>query len=187
MSGMIEFGRTDPEYRTYKPKRDTIRHYYGDLVRQILLGAAALMLIGAPFYTSDFVVQVPFIVLAAVVLVGLAALLNPVKRVIAVATAVASGAGAVMYQMWALWFYSSDDPIAFVLRQACAILLVFAFYFTMKTVRSMLMGLIGQETTGEDFAKELERQRSVPDTHSEMHELDALGRTPAEEIETGRD
>lgn len=180
-----ELGHTDPQYRTYRPKQIAIRHYYGDLTRQILLGAAALMLIGAPFYTSNFKVQVPFIVIGAIVIVGLAALMNPSKRVIAIATATASGLGAVSYELWALWFFSAADPIAFVLRQACAILLVFAFYFSLKTVRSMLMGLIGHDTSAQSFAPAEDNARE--DTYDAIQSLDGLGNPAAPEVDKGGD
>ena len=54
-----------------------IEHYYGDAIRQLFVTAAALILVGAPFYAEALRVELPFEILGAVILVAIAALANP--------------------------------------------------------------------------------------------------------------
>ena len=55
----------------------SLTHYYGDVVRVIILTIVALLLLSAPFYADDLKAELPFEVAGAVVLAGLAALTNP--------------------------------------------------------------------------------------------------------------
>ena len=120
-----------------------ISHYYGDSVRQILLAAAALMLVGMPFYTDDLSVEMPFIVIAAVVLVIVAALTSPMKSAFISADVIVSGVGLIIFEIWAILGYGESTVLQFVLREALAILFLFALYFSSKTLRSMLLNQIG--------------------------------------------
>ena len=119
-----------------------ISHYYGDSVRQILLAAAALMLVGMPFYTDDLSVEMPFIVIAAVVLVIVAALTSPMKSAFISADVIVSGVGLIIFEIWAILGYGESTVLQFVLREALAILFLFALYFSSKTLRSMLLNQI---------------------------------------------
>ena len=121
-----------------------IAHYYGDFVRQCLVAAAALMLLTAPYYADDLHNELPFEIIGAVVLVALAALTSPWNRTVIIGDAVASGAGLVVFELWALQEYSPSLLIAFALRQAIAIAFMCAFYFSMKTFRAMMFRQIGQ-------------------------------------------
>ena len=137
---MNEHGEELPEYM--EVARDTepwlyrlqkIQHYYGDFVRQCFVGAAALMLLAAPFYADDLASILPFAILGAVALVAAAAMTSPWNRTVIMADAVLAGVGLVIFELWALEEYSSAPLLAFVLRQAIAITFMFAFYFSMKT------------------------------------------------------
>src|SRR3989338_2034604 len=99
MEGM---GEVDSKYGSYFFGQESLAHYYGNTVRQLFLGATTVMLLGAPFYVDVFRVQMPFIVLGAIVLVMLAALTSPQSRSVMMANAVAAGAGATLYEFWAL-------------------------------------------------------------------------------------
>lgn len=120
-----------------------ISHYYGDTVRQLLVAAAALMLIAAPFYTDNMYVELPFIVIGGVVLIAVSALTSPLKSGAISADAVVSGVGLVIFELWALWGFSWDEVVKFVFREAIAIVFLTAFYFSTKTLRNMLMGQVG--------------------------------------------
>ena len=121
-----------------------INHYYGDTVRQLLLGAAAIMLVAAPFYTDNLTTEMPFIVLGALALVAVSALTNPWKSGVMSADAVASGVGLVIFELWAIGGYGDDQLHKFVLREALAIIFLFAFYYSTKTLRSMIMKEVGR-------------------------------------------
>lgn len=128
-----------------------ISHYYGDTVRQIFIAAASLMLLAAPFYTDDLSIELPFIVLGTVVIVGVAALTNPWKSSVISADAITAGTGLIIFEMWALLEYHSGTMLQFILREALAILFLFALYFSTKTLRSMLLHQVGKHDSRLDF------------------------------------
>lgn len=121
-----------------------INHYYGDTVRQLLIAAAALMLLAAPFYTDNISVELPFIVLGTVVLVAVSAMTSPKKSSMMSADVVVSGVGLVIFEIWAIGGYGIDEFHKFILREALALVFLFALYYSTKTLRSMLMRETGR-------------------------------------------
>ena len=128
-----------------------ISHYYGDSVRQLFIAAAATMLIGAPFYTNNLGVELPFIVLGTVALVSVAAVTNPFKIGVISADAVAAGVGLVIFEIWALGNYQTDPLHMFVIREALALIFLFALYFSTKTLRSMFLDKVGKPDSPREF------------------------------------
>ncbi len=129
----------------------SIPHYYGDYVRQLLLGAAALMMIFSPLYSDVLRQQFPFIIIGAVLAVSFAALMNPRDKWVVIGSAVVSGGGLVIYAMWGMFGYENISPVAFMLRLAVAVIFLFAFYFSMKTLRAFMMRQIGKRETIDEF------------------------------------
>ena len=129
-----------------------VSHYYGDIARQLMLGSAALMFFAAPFYGDNTHIELPFIIFGTLVLVFLAALTNPWKKSVLTADAIATGVGLVVYQWWALYGYDTATSMAFVLREALAVAFMFAFYFSVKTVRSMILHQVGKRDSVDEFA-----------------------------------
>jgi hypothetical protein len=138
-----------------------ISHYYGDSVRALLIVCAVLMLITAPFYADDIQTELPFIVLGTVAMVFVAGMTSPWKRGVISADAVTSGVGFMIFEIWALSDYRSDLILQFVLREAIAILFLFALYFSTKTLRNMLLNNIGRPDGPRDFLS------GVPTTQTE--------------------
>ena len=127
-----------------------VPHYYGDVVRQCFVLGAIIMLVAAPFYTSNLRAELPFVILGALILVALAALTNPHNKSFVVADAVTGGIVVVIYQAWALFDYQSSTWIQFGLRELVALIFITAFYFSMKTLRAMLLHQVGKrEKVGE--------------------------------------
>ena len=137
----------------YNTSGETVSHYYGDLVREFFLGAAAVMLFTAPFYGDNIRAEFPFIVIGALIVVCLAALTNPWKKLILTADAVVAGVGMIVYQIWALDGYGIASYTAFVFREAISILFMFAFYFSVKTVRAMVLHQIGKRASPDEFSR----------------------------------
>jgi hypothetical protein len=142
-----------PTYVSWLFQWSGISHYYGDAARQCLLAAAALMAVGAPFYSDDLAIEMPFIVLGTLVLVCIAALTSPWKQTIISAAAIASGVGLVIFEMWAFLGYSESTLIQFVLREAISLTFLFALYFSTKTLRAMITGRMGERDTALDFTQ----------------------------------
>ena len=144
-----------------------IPHYYGDSVRQLLLGAAALMMISSPLYSDALRTQFPPIIIGALVAASFAALMNPRDKWVILGSAVVSGIGLVVYAMWGMYGYDHVNPVAFMLRVAVAVIFLFAFYFSMKTLRAFMLRQIGKRNTIDEFEEEdvkiesemLERER----------------------------
>lgn len=131
-----------------------IPHYYGDYVRQLFTSVAAILLIGSPFYSSSLGAQLPLEIIGAIVLVGLAAFANPHTRWVFAASAVVSGIGLAIFQMWALSGYEDGTLVQFLIRELLAILFLIAFYFSMKTVRAFAMDTIGKTDEAGEFEDE---------------------------------
>ncbi len=90
------------------PETPHVAHYYGYHMRQLFMSAAALMIVGSPFYTDSLRLELPLILIGALALVAIAALANPHNTNIFYVAAAMSGAGVVIYGMWALNNYEVD-------------------------------------------------------------------------------
>ncbi len=137
-----------------------IPHYYGDSARQLLIAAAALVLIASPLYGNNLRIEFPFIVVGALIMVALAALINPRDMWVSAASSIVSGVGVLVYGAWGIFEYDSINPIAFILRLTIAVIFLFAFYFSLKTVRSFMLNIIGKRETIDEFESEAEKERA---------------------------
>lgn len=115
-------------------------------MRMLLLGVAVLMLAGAPFYTSVLGTVLPLLVVGSILLVALAALTSPSNPFVMRLNAVAAGVGAIVFEYWALASYQKTFPIEFALKQIIALLCMFAFYYSLKTLRAMINGLVPSQS-----------------------------------------
>lgn len=130
----------EPDFSAQEPwifRRTSVPHYYGDIVRQLFIAAAAFLLVGAPFYASDLQAELAFDVLGALILVCLAAFTSPQGRLILLADTVVAGVGMLIFEYWALANYQTTAIVAVVIRQAIALIFLFAFYFAGKTLRGL--------------------------------------------------
>lgn len=161
LAGKTDYGAQEP----WVYRKTPIPHYYGDIVRQLLLAAAALMLVSAPFYASNLQVQLPIIVLAALVLVCFAAFTSPRAWRILIADMVIAGVGMALFEIWALSNYQEISLAQTVFRQAIALIFLFAFYFAGKTFRGVLREHIPLE---EDLV-EMDEQPIEPETSDDLY------------------
>jgi hypothetical protein len=128
-----------------------IPHYYGDYVRQFLLGAAAVSLISVPLFGDLLPFGTLAQVTAAIILVALAGLTNPHGKVVMWLTMLCSGLGILLLESAAINLYSVQPITLFAAREVDALLLVGAFYFSVKTVRAMSMRQVGHPFTVGEF------------------------------------
>src|SRR3989344_3186279 len=153
-SGEANGGEEGPPYFPLAHIGPSIPHYYGDYVRQIFIVAAAVMLIFAPYILDHAPALLPFQIGGAIVLVCLAALTNPRKVWVLLADVLAAGIGVIVFESLAMAAYSSASWIAFVGWQAVSIAFLFALYFSLKTVRTMMLGQVGHESRYGEFTDE---------------------------------
>jgi hypothetical protein len=123
-------------------------HYYGDTVRRIFIASAAVILAASPIYSDSVADQFIVEIIGALILVICAAFTNPRSFWIFFANSLAAAMGVVIFQAWAISAYtqtSAVTPIVFVIREVLAVALLFALYFSVKTLRAMQLHQIGEE------------------------------------------
>ncbi len=129
----------------------SIPHYYGDYVRQLFMLAGAMMLIFSPFLAASNPGILPFEIGGAIVVAILAALTNPVNKLSMLANAIVAGIGVVTYELLALNSYFSGAMIAFIEREAITLIFLCALYFSLKTLRNMVLQTIGKKNASKSL------------------------------------
>jgi hypothetical protein len=160
-----------------------IAHYWGNVVRQLLLGAAVLMIFASPLYGDSLQLEFPFEIVGALAIVACAALISPHSRYALMGSSIVSGTGAVVYGTWGILEYDTVNPVAFVLRIAVAIVFLFAFYFSLKTVRAFALHQVGRHETVDEFETEKERIEEDVLEHKDM--VDRIAGNGKEETPEG--
>ena len=141
-----------------------VHHHDVIAVRQLMLGAAVLMLLAAPFYGDSLLVELPFVLIGVVVLVSLSAITRATEKSILTADAIAAGVGMCIYQTWALIGYDQSVSISFILREAMVVLFLFIFYFSVMASRSMIVNH-KERKYFKDYARDNPRPWSKQDTY----------------------
>lgn len=135
----------------FKFMTPSIPHYYGDYVRQIFVVTGAAMLLLAPFLINRAPALLPFVIGGAIVLVILAALTNPKKIWVLMADSLAAGVGIIVFESLALAAYASGNWLAFIALEVVTIAFLFALYYSLKTVRTMMLHQVGRRPTYGEF------------------------------------
>ncbi|HWH16363.1 MAG TPA: hypothetical protein VNU25_02155 [Candidatus Paceibacterota bacterium] len=143
------------EYET--AGRDSIPHYHGDKVRILFLATAAIGAVGIPFWGHLVPYGTLFEVLGGIVLIVLAGLANPRSRWVMVLSIIVAAFGVFLLEASAIAFHTRDPFELLVAREVTALLLGAALYFSVKTLRAMVQGRIGERPTPWEFEK--------PETH----------------------
>ncbi|MEK7511038.1 MAG: hypothetical protein AAB582_02295 [Patescibacteria group bacterium] len=140
------------DYKMNEPKPG-IRHYYGDYVRFCFLAAAVVSFVALPLWGD----LLPFGLFAQItgglILVLLAGLTNPHSKVIMVLNAIAAGVGALLVEATAITRHAIDPVQLLLVREIEVVLLVLAFYFAVKTARSMFLHKVGETERPWEFDK----------------------------------
>lgn len=138
------------------PAHERIQHYYGDAVRTLFLATVALSFLAIPFWGHVLPFGTLFELEGGIILITLAGLVNPHSRWVMVLCAVAAGAGAFFLELAAISFRMTDSIPLLVIREAGALLLIAALYFSVKTLRAMSQGKIGEWSRPWEFEKKKE-------------------------------
>lgn len=131
-----------------------IEHYYGDYVRALFLGAAVLSAIAIPLFGDLLPFGTFTQVGCTLLLVLLAGLTNPHSNILMIYNVVVSGIGVFLLESVAISLYPVDTVQLFIAREVAAIALLFAFYFSVKTLRAMLLGKVGKAERPWEFEDE---------------------------------
>jgi hypothetical protein len=121
----------------------------------LFLSTAALAFFAIPLWGNMLEFGTIFEILSGIVLVMLAGLTSPEGKVIMVFNILISALGAFMLELTAVSYQSSSSFMLLSVRETGAILLIIALYFSMKTMRAMMQGKIGDPYEADDFTPEV--------------------------------
>jgi hypothetical protein len=123
---------------------NAVEHYYGDRLRLSILIAAIVSFVALPLYGDVLHFGIAAQVLGGLILVLLAGLTNPHSKPVIIADVLATGIGAFLLEVTAITYYSIDSTALFFTREFEAILLMIAFYYSVKTARAMYLNIVGK-------------------------------------------
>lgn len=116
-------------------------HYYGDTVRIFLITGAVLMLVTLPVFRN--LISMPlWLSLIAILAIGVAAgLTNPVRAGSAWLNVFIAGAALLIFEYYAVDAYGryGFGSFLFIADQLLALDFLIALYYSVKTVRGMLV------------------------------------------------
>lgn len=140
---------------TYFPRfGGHLAHYYGDHVRKMFLGVAVVLLISAPFLSGILETLAPLHILIAPILIAFSALTTPRSQFIMVGNVAVAALGAIVFELITVSVYRQEYVWSAIAYEAIALTFVFALYFSLKTLRTMRLGLIGKRDLPGEFMEE---------------------------------
>jgi hypothetical protein len=128
-----------------------IPHYYGDSVRSMLISAAVVYALSLPIWGNLLPFDTSTGIGVVIVLVLLAGLVNPRSLMLMLVNAFVAGLGVFLLEAAAITLYKTDSVMLFFLRELCAILLLFGFYYSVRSARNMMAGKIGATASPDEF------------------------------------
>jgi hypothetical protein len=140
------------------PVSTKIPHYHGDIVRglffaMVAISFAAIPLVGHILPFGDF-----FEVISGIILIILAGLTNPHSRWVMVLNIIVSAVGAGLLELAAFALRTGDAVPLLLVRETGALVMIAALYFSVKTVRAMAQGKLGEAPQSWEFEKIQEAQ-----------------------------
>lgn len=124
--------------RSPAPPR-AITHYYGDIVRRLFLAAGVIMLVATPFFAQFLPVPAVLSLLAVLAISVAAGLTNPLQRWAMLLDVAAALIGLVVFEYHAISRFAEMPPLLFMVDQVLAVIFFFALYFSVKTVRGVIV------------------------------------------------
>jgi hypothetical protein len=131
-----------------------IPHYYGDTVRALFIGAVVLGLVGIPVVGNLLPLSTGFDIVAGIILIGIAGLINPHSPFVVGVSIVASSFAAFLFEYAAVTLSASDTTLLLIGRQVEAVIFVTALYFSIKTLRAMTQNKTGEVEPPWEFEDE---------------------------------
>ncbi len=119
------------------PKKHPFSHYYGDDVRRLFLLASVGILLGVLFYQDLLPFASQVFVMGGVLLLALfAGLVNPLEHKFIKVDLALSAVGFLLFEYAAATGTDTSSIPESVIRQALALIFLFAFYFATKSLRT---------------------------------------------------
>lgn len=121
-----------------------IPHYYGDHVRRLFLVVAAILVVAIPVWDGLFPLTMPTRIIFVLALALLAGITNPHSKWVLLLDAIIAAAGVFILELIAIQDYAADELMLFLAREVVILMLLFAFYFSIKTYRAMVKKQTGK-------------------------------------------
>lgn len=128
-----------------------IPHYYGDHVRRLFLLVAALLIITIPVFDGLFPLTIPARVLMVLLLALLAGITTPHSKGVLFMDALVAALGVFVLELIAIREYAQTEVALFLAREAVILMLLFAFYFSVKSYRAMVTHQTGKKEPPWEF------------------------------------
>jgi len=128
-----------------------IPHYHGDEIRRLFVAVAAVWLIAVPIIGEPLPLGTGFQIAAGLLFVALAGLTAPHSPLIIVVNTVISGIAVFFLETAAISLYHTDSIALFFVREALAVMLLFALYAGIKTLRAIVQGKLGHRPERGEF------------------------------------
>ncbi len=135
----------------------SVPHYYGDNVRMLLLLSAIVSVVAIPLVGNLLPFGIMPQVGVALLLVLLAGLTNPHGRIVMLCNAIVSGVGLLMLESVVISLYPNVTAGLFIVSEAVCLMLLFAFYYSVKTLRAFSLGKLGKWEQPQEFADPLDQ------------------------------
>ncbi|MBU0750194.1 hypothetical protein KKH15_01615 [Patescibacteria group bacterium] len=120
-----------------------ITHYSGDTIRIIFVVTVGISFLAMPFWGNTLPLSYGLEILGGIIFIALAGLTNPHGPIVMGLNAVASAVGVFLFEFAAIT-NSQVDPIQLLfVREIAAVLLLIALYFSVKSLRAMMQGIVG--------------------------------------------
>lgn len=122
------------------------RHYYGDIVRRIFLGAGIVILLVAPFLLDRALTPLYYVLGVASLFILIAGVASPAHRFTSLLNTFTSFFAVLVLEWFAQSTYVSpagaefESTLGFWLSHLLALGFAIAFYFSVKTVRWQFLG-----------------------------------------------
>ena len=127
-------------------KRDVLlpglKHYYGDITRKLFLLGGVLMLFFAPLYPDLLPVNNFFVIVGAIGLSVFAGITNSRQFWVNVADMILAVFLFTLFEVAVFQGYNGAEhgiSVVFLVRQGIALIFFFTLYYSVKTLRGMIV------------------------------------------------
>lgn len=132
------------EYES-KSSSTSIPHYHGDTVRTFFLVGGIIILATLPFFNNLLQIGIGFLLIFVILLALGGAIVNPFQRWIVTVNLIISAVAVILFEYAAIIGFGKDLFLLSIVRQALAIIFLFALYYSGRTLRAMFMHQIGNK------------------------------------------
>jgi hypothetical protein len=120
----------------------SLKHYYGNITRQLFVGLAILIGVCTPF-SGDVPFGLGFGVPSVLILIILAGLTSPRGKFVLAADVAVAVVGVIIGEWLALFTYSQGMYIPFAILEFISAAFLVSLYFSVKTMRASESHMIG--------------------------------------------